>query len=66
MGLIKPFTQPQDVRWQGPQRRHHIVFLVKTAVLILFIILAIVEYALLKNWWGHTSFVYPLKWSYSP
>jgi hypothetical protein len=64
MGLITPFTQPQDVRWQGPLRRHHIVFLVKTVVLILFIILAIVEYALLKSWWDYNTF--ELEWRYAP
>ncbi|CAO2652905.1 Nn.00g023160.m01.CDS01 [Neocucurbitaria sp. VM-36] len=55
MNIFKPFTSPRDPRWQGFQRRHHTIFLVKNLTLLLFIILVIVEYSLFITWWNTDS-----------
>ncbi|OAL03397.1 hypothetical protein IQ06DRAFT_344654 [Phaeosphaeriaceae sp. SRC1lsM3a] len=65
MGILTQFTSPQDVRWQA-HRNHHIIFLVKSILLIPFIIVVIVEYSLFKDWWengpDHTRY----DWEWAP
>ncbi|KAH7382608.1 hypothetical protein DE146DRAFT_760445 [Phaeosphaeria sp. MPI-PUGE-AT-0046c] len=66
MGILTHFTSPQDVRWQGSHRTHHLLFLIKSILLVPFIILVIVEYPLFKSWWengpGHTRY----DWYWAP
>lgn len=66
MGFLTPFTSPNDVRWRGPQRHHHTLFLIKNTILLLFIILVIVEYPLFKNWWENGPYYYRKSWEYAP
>ncbi|KAF2824494.1 hypothetical protein CC86DRAFT_371811 [Ophiobolus disseminans] len=66
MGIFTPFTSPHDIRWQGPQRHHHALFLVKNFILFLFIILVIVEYPLFKNWWENGPYQSYKSWEYAP
>jgi hypothetical protein len=66
MGIFSAFTSPVDVRWQGIQRHHHTIFLVKNVILTLFIILVIVEYPLFKSWWENGPYSYHKNWDYAP
>jgi glycopeptide antibiotics resistance protein len=59
MGILAPFIHPQDTRWRtGPQRHHHTIFLAKNLLLIPFIILVIVEFAVFKSSWKWDIEVY--------
>ncbi|KAH4408600.1 hypothetical protein HBH92_146800 [Parastagonospora nodorum] len=60
MSILTTFTHPSDIRWQGRQRLHHTIFLAKNILLMPFIILVIVESALIKSWWPYES------WEYAP
>jgi hypothetical protein len=66
INIFSPFTSPRYNRWKGPQRAHHIVFLVKSLILFLFIILVIVEYALFKSWWFADKYPYNKSWDWAP
>lgn len=66
MGILKPFTSPTDPRWHGFQRHHHTLWLIKSALLIPFIILVIVDYALFKTWWESGSYSYHKTWEWAP
>jgi type VI protein secretion system component VasF len=44
MSISTPFTLPYDYRWRDAQRYHHILSLVKSVILALFITLVITHY----------------------
>ncbi|KAF2002229.1 hypothetical protein P154DRAFT_521059 [Amniculicola lignicola CBS 123094] len=52
MGFLTPFFHPTDSRWQGPQKALLWLSLVKSIILIAFIVLAIVEIRLWDKWSG--------------
>ena len=66
MSILMPFTSPNDIRWRGPQRFNHTIFLIKNILLLLFIILVIVEYALFKKWWESGTYSYHRDWTWAP
>ncbi|KAH8729085.1 hypothetical protein GQ44DRAFT_607729, partial [Phaeosphaeriaceae sp. PMI808] len=66
MPILFEFRLPQDVRWQGTQRRHHKFFLSKNILLFLFTILIIVEYALFKSFWENEKNYLQKAWKWAP
>lgn len=53
MGFLTPLRSPQDVRWQGTARNHHITFFMKNVFLIFFIIIFFAEYATFRVQWNN-------------